>query len=147
MWPERFLLPSSPRFAGRRGQALAAVYKVCVCVCVCVYVCICIICRYIYICKRDLPVCCLSFGSRFLSGHAALTASDTNACMRTCTIMTYDLCRYLYARASACTATMSYVGHHASYDRVQTALKVRVCVAVLRETYLHGCPRVQKFTP
>ena len=55
------------------------------------------------------------------------------------------LCRYLYARASACTATMSYVGH-ASYGRVQTAPKVRVCAAVLRETYLHACPRVQKFT-
>ena len=56
----------------------------------------------------------------------------------------YDqLCRYLYARAMSCV----HVGH-ASYGRVQTALKVRVCAAVLRETYLlHACPRVQKFTP
>ena len=42
-----------------------------------------------------LSVCRL-FGSRFLSGHAALAASDTNACTRTCTIMMYDqLCRYV----------------------------------------------------
>ena len=40
-----------------------------------------------------------------------------------------------------------HVGH-ASYGRVQTAPKVRVCAAVLRETYLlHACPRMQKFTP
>ena len=56
----------------------------------------------------------------------------------------YDqLCRYLYARAMSCVHV-----DRGSYGRVQTAPKVRVCAAVLRETcLLHACPRVQKFTP
>ena len=58
-----------------------------------------------------------------------------------------DTCICTPARAHVQLATLSYVGH-ASYGRVQTAPKVRVCAAVLRETYLlHACPRVQKFTP
>ena len=64
-----------------------------------------------------LFVVCRLFGSRFLSSHAALAASDTNACARTCTIMMYDqLCRYLYARAMSCVHVSD-----ASYGRVQTA--------------------------
>ena len=65
--------------------------------------------------------------------------------------MMYDLCRYICictpARAHAqlqCHNINNVVGHA---GRVQTAPKVRVCAAVVRETYLHACPRVQKFTP
>ena len=53
-------------------------------------------------------VCRLSFGSRFLSGHAALVASKTNGC--TCTIMMYmyDLCRSVRpCQRMYCTSTMS----------------------------------------
>ena len=83
-----------------------------------------------------------------------MAASDTNACTRTCTIMMTSYDRYVDtcictpARAHVQLQCHNYVGH-ASYGRVQTALKVWVCAAVLRETYLHACPRprVQKFTP
>ena len=53
--------------------------------------------KIIYIYIRDLSVCRLS-GSRFLSDHAALAPSETNAC--TCTVMMYDLCRSVDLRSS-----------------------------------------------
>ena len=95
--------------------------------------------------KRHLSVClfvvCRLLGSSFLSGHAALPASDTNACARTCTIMMYDqLCGYLYARAMSCV----HVGH-ASLATVAFKLLLKSeCVRqfYVRRTFfthVHGC--------
>ena len=52
-------------------------------------------------------IVCSLFGSRFLSGHAALAASDTNHTHMPNHVVQYMIYVDLYACASACTSTMS----------------------------------------
>ena len=94
--------------------------------------------KIIYIYKGDLSVCRLS-GSHFLSDHAALAPSETNAC--TCTIMMYDLCRSVDLRSSERMSTYR-VMKCMWYIRVCCMLQLRPNCSESRLSRIstgHGC--------